>query len=380
MFYDYLDKTIERTTDKRWKIICCFFKITNIFKMHQHSMKSGDTVMMEKIEADFCGVFLLLKKNNYVEIILSQIEKKFNLLSYRELNDLRVNSSCKYKKDPENKFSFSPMHVLDETMENVNMWVKSLPLGDDNDSWLLHSPNVVLARKCLLFDRVEYRRGLLNFDKLIEEGVVVDRDYNRSNYVKPKKTIEKQRVFEFLISYFGTDEVNDRSSSTKDMFSIVANLKTPLKEVSQQTHTSLYDESLDIVIEDINDLLTNEDTHNNDDLSISSTESNTSEDIANTDTNENITCNSHHKFADIDIINIGIQEMEKKNFVVIRKLKKERQMRQRVFIHSLYDDLSNENNSIRADINWLSDCQYHKCTNSSDSNIQFTRLFWSFKT
>ena len=187
MFYDYLDKTIERTTDKRWKIICCFFKITNIFKMHQHSMKSGDTVMMEKIEADFCGVFLLLKKNNYVEIILSQIEKKFNLLSYRELNDLRVNSSCKYKKDPENKFSFSPMHVLDETMENVNMWVKSLPLGDDNDSWLLHSPNVVLARKCLLFDRVEYRRGLLNFDKLIEEGVVVDRDYNRLNYVKPKK-------------------------------------------------------------------------------------------------------------------------------------------------------------------------------------------------
>ena len=120
---------------------------------------------------------------------------------------------CSRYKDPINSDSdYSPYHVLDEVMENVNMWVKSLPLGDDTDSWVNHSPNVVAARRCLLFDRVEYRRGLVNFEKLIDEKVTEEREYNRNKYVPPRKVVEKKRMFEFLMSYF-KQEIDDRTVS-----------------------------------------------------------------------------------------------------------------------------------------------------------------------
>ena len=68
---------MNTSKDECWKVICYFFNITNIFNQHQHCMKSGDSILMEKIENEFCGVFLLLKKTNYVyvEIVLYQTEK-----------------------------------------------------------------------------------------------------------------------------------------------------------------------------------------------------------------------------------------------------------------------------------------------------------------
>ena len=42
----------------------------------------GDRVMLESIEIRFCGIFLLLKKYNYVEIVLSQMERKYKASNY----------------------------------------------------------------------------------------------------------------------------------------------------------------------------------------------------------------------------------------------------------------------------------------------------------
>ncbi len=49
----------------------------------------------------------------------------------------------------ENESNYASLHVLDDTMENVNKWVKELPLGDTQESWVLHSPNVMLAQRCI---------------------------------------------------------------------------------------------------------------------------------------------------------------------------------------------------------------------------------------
>ena len=53
--------------------------------------------MMEVIETKFLGVFLLLDKNNYVEIVLSQMEKKYDNVSYKQLQEIRINSISRYK-------------------------------------------------------------------------------------------------------------------------------------------------------------------------------------------------------------------------------------------------------------------------------------------
>lgn len=73
------------------------------------------------------------------------------------------------------------------------MWVKALPLGNNEDSWILHSPNVMLARQCINFEQEEYRRGLLNFDKVMKEGVFEVEKKSVSAYVEPRKNREQSR-------------------------------------------------------------------------------------------------------------------------------------------------------------------------------------------
>ena len=98
-------------------------------------MRIGDPIHLESIEISMCGVFDILDKHNYVEIVLNQIEKKYSDMSFKQLHDLRVNSMSKYKRtNTSDSNDFSSFYVLDETMENINMWVKSLPLNDNEAS------------------------------------------------------------------------------------------------------------------------------------------------------------------------------------------------------------------------------------------------------
>ena len=60
------------------------------------------------------------------------------------------------------------MHVLDKLMENVNYWTKCLLLGDDDQSWIKHSLNAMISRRCLNFMSNEHRKGLLHFECAIQ--------------------------------------------------------------------------------------------------------------------------------------------------------------------------------------------------------------------
>ena len=90
----------------------------------------------------------------------------------------------------DNKEKHYPMYVLDEVMENINMWVKQLPVSHDPETWTTHSPNVTLARRCILFEANEYRRNLINFEHLLEHGIV----RNRTNRVKLRLLIRKEAL------------------------------------------------------------------------------------------------------------------------------------------------------------------------------------------
>ena len=48
------------------------------------------------------------------------------------------------------------------------MWVKQLLLGDSQGSWVLHSPNVSLARISIFIEREEYDKNCVDFDTCIK--------------------------------------------------------------------------------------------------------------------------------------------------------------------------------------------------------------------
>jgi hypothetical protein len=157
----------------------------NLFKLYYNSQKSGDFIVMEQIENEFCGVFLVLGKMKYYELCLSQIERRYNDISSSQLNEIRINGSCRYRKDTDNQKYV--MHVLDELMENVNGWTKSLPLGSDENSWVEHSPNVMVARKCLNFVNNEYCRGLIDFESVVNnDGELNPHNNTYSKYIEPR--------------------------------------------------------------------------------------------------------------------------------------------------------------------------------------------------
>ena len=153
-FEIFIDEKIKRTKDDYWKYACCFYKLFSLYKLYTTSMKSGDAVAMEYIETNFCGIFHLMKKHKYVEIVLNQMEKKYLNISYSQLQEIRMNCSCRYEQNIPTKNIYYPMHVLDEVMENVNMWVKELPVHQDDESWTVHSPNVTFARRSITFEKM----------------------------------------------------------------------------------------------------------------------------------------------------------------------------------------------------------------------------------
>ena len=214
------------------------------------------------------------------------------------------------------------MNVLDEVMENVNMWVKALPLGGNKKSWKVYSPNVMTARRCMLFEKNEYKRGLINFEKLEKDGTYEEHKYNNSTYVEHRKRVEKKRVFEFFMKYVG-DEKPDRQSNPKEMFGTIANLETPLNNDSPQDDD--YDHYLDLVIEDINNLLDknqnddNCDSRSNSSESIHSDNSNVSKENNNS---LHVPVAKHHKLAMMNVMELGRQEIQKRNFNQIRLMKK----------------------------------------------------------
>ena len=351
-FNEYIELKARTCTDERWLLLIYFYKLVSLFKSYEKAMRAGDSVSMEAVENVFCGVFLLLDKSNYVEIILSQIEKKYRYSTFQQLQEIRINSCARYKKDSKNDNTMYTMHVLDEMMENVNMWVKSLPLGDDKESRVLHSPNVTLARKCHLFEKIEYRRGLINFEKLVKEGVTVERDHKHSEYVCPKKQIEKQRVFEFLTVYFG-EEINNRLSDPDIMYSSTTKLKTKLNPPQKSKENSqLIDHDLDLIFDDINNINTNNES------SIGQDDDNS--DICSSDDEEsNIGKTSvtikHHKFAMKDIVVLGMKEMVSKDYAHSRVKKMERHSRNELFISELFQNLTKPNNENEEGILWLVD-------------------------
>ena len=380
-FMVYVDEKSKTTTDDRWEYLIRFFKMVTWFKRYKESMSAGDAVGMEFIESRFCGIFLLLDKHNYVEIVLSQIERKYHELDYHNLQELRCNVACRYKQNQDDGRIYS-LHVLDDLMENVNMWVKALPIGDNEDSWVLHSPNVTLAHKCILFEKEEYKKGRIDFDDAMNNKVYDTINVADVNSIEPRKVIEKCRLFEFIMKFFG-NESDNRKFEMKEANVVIANLTTQLKiTVEKPKHTN---DDLNQCMDNINNLHNIEsleysedrndvdetysrhgnviDTRNpidNCDMTVDNFESEVTSDNEDGDHNDrydegvrNNQKNDCHKYALLDIVQLGEDKMLSTDIQSIRLNKKRRNDRHESFILNLYNSILSPNNELQQKLNVL---------------------------
>ena len=95
-YLSFIDKEIQFSRDIRLRYLLSFIKMARKFRLYWNAIRSGDRVIQEKICCEWLGIFHLLGKKNYVEICLCMMEKEYEEITYKELSQIRVNSSVRY--------------------------------------------------------------------------------------------------------------------------------------------------------------------------------------------------------------------------------------------------------------------------------------------
>ena len=92
------------------------------------------------------------KKLNYVDIFFTGTEKKHIEISYRDSCAMQINSPVRHKVSVDANGDKYRMIVLDEAMESINKYAKQIVVGKDKRSFILHSPNISVARKSAMLE------------------------------------------------------------------------------------------------------------------------------------------------------------------------------------------------------------------------------------
>lgn len=245
-FLLYMEGIFEDVTNSvTERYIVNFWRIMNIFNSYYDAIEAGESHLMELIENQFCGIFLCLGKNNYVELCLSQMERRYENLSFSKLHEMRLNSAVRLK--PSTKCRKATARALDDLMENVNCWVKDLSMGDTLHSWVIHSSNVTLAKRCIVFEKEQYIKTIDKIDTEVKNDI--------QGNVEPRKGRERSRIYELLVMVIHDGEVNKERFDFKTYSKNINNLKTSLKPPQKIRDVPLNVDSHDFLEKSINDIV-----------------------------------------------------------------------------------------------------------------------------
>ena len=343
-YLKYIISKAGTTNDERRKYMFYFILIGRKFRQFWYAMKCGDRVMQEHLTTQWIGIFFLLKKHNYVEICLCAIETEYRKISYDELQSIRINACIRYRKGCDSKGNPYPLHVLDEVMENINGWTKRLLLGPDENSWMIHSPNIMCAHKCNNFESDAFTKQRLDLTTNCEPS--------RKEYVststkttEPRKTVERRRVYEWSVVMFNDEE--KRIVTEKDGFDCIKQLTTSLKKPNDINKPDQLEECIDDIFYNIDsidniDIVTDRSTVLNERSNLIDEEA--VED--NTASNENTNRGKIHSLSMLNVFHHGNDELKKINVNKVRLNKKKRLERTDEFYCNIYHEILNDNDEL----------------------------------
>ena len=100
------------------------------------------------------------------------IEQEYGSISFKDLEQLRLNSYVKFNGNKHDKDGREFYCVaLDECQEIINSWTKKLLMGTNETKWVEHSKNLIFARQCINFKNREYQRGHIEVNDQEDDGL-----------------------------------------------------------------------------------------------------------------------------------------------------------------------------------------------------------------
>ena len=96
-FQFYMDDITDNCINDNILYMANYWHVMSIFIIYMKAQRTGEAVLMEMIENNFCNVFVLLEKHHYVELCLDQMENKYNNVDAKSLHEIRMNICCRYQ-------------------------------------------------------------------------------------------------------------------------------------------------------------------------------------------------------------------------------------------------------------------------------------------
>jgi hypothetical protein len=215
------------TNDECFQMVLNFVSMMDLYRVFRVSLRAGDAVMIEALYCKFLPLYLVTKKNHYVETVLSNIEDFYSKLSSKLLHLVRINRTTPLYSGNDKQGMPMANWALDAVIELQQKYYHKMQQGSNVTGWLKNSPHIMLMNKCKRFTQQEYskvKNVVVRENKLIDH---VDNDSSNDPAGNMKRTFVPNRAKEYkCISEFihickMTVESPGRKYNSKDVWDVI---------------------------------------------------------------------------------------------------------------------------------------------------------------
>ena len=350
LYIDYIHKM--DSDDNRRLYMMGFIIMATQFRNYWNATRLGDRITMEHIQNKWIGVHLMSGKHKCVENYLNAIELEYKAIDNIALQEIRMNISVRYHANKDKSGYLFPLHPLDEVQENINQWTKRILLGSDETSWKAHSPNVAAAHMCINFEESEFTKNKLEY----RTGVRTKSQHHSTKTVTPRKVIEKQRLYEWVIEMF-KENIPKRACLSKDGFHLIKCLKTKLESNEVVVENDALDECINEIFGEEEELENTEITIHDDYTNIPAQEERDDEIDTGNATEGSITLSSVPKISLGNVFILGREKMIEMRIPIVREKKKARISRSRAFFLEINDTVLKMEDDIEGELDRITNVQ-----------------------
>jgi hypothetical protein len=372
-------KTKRSTTkDEYFQSALNFVSMMERYRVFRISLRAGDAIMLEALYSKFLSIYNALGKKHYVEIVLGNIDAFYSQLPSKLLHLVRINRTSPLYEGNDRQGKPMANWALDAIIEVQQKYYHRMQQGTSVKGWLQNSPHIMLMNKAQRFVQYEYCRvkeKQCRDSKMVDHvdgDVRMDHGQNQKRTFIPKRHKEYKCISEFISLMKWTVETNGRKYNSKDVWDVIVEERVTTKlnnqderaQASMMLNEALTEEErlCSSVTDDLFDSIEREDTSTTDEnldvieevtldpLSMvndgggegdDDVEVQDIEEVCVTLKKMKVTKAAINPLGLRDVFTIADELLDKKNLLVTRLRKKERQKRKMDLRHRMFESVRN---------------------------------------
>ncbi len=232
----WLKCKLKTTTDDVFRMAISFVILMHMYKNLVIAVRSGDSMMIEYLYIKLLPVFESSSKRNYVEIACSMVDTLYTSIDPHILHFVRLNRTFPLYAGRDKPGGVLMAHkAIDDHVESQQPALAALGTNPENrNEFCDASVHVTFYKKARQFSQIQYYRNETKTKKLNKQTDEVAA--NKQKSVKPKRSLEKMAIAEYLMLTSATKEIDHRKYSRKEFWDALSKTTVDLKAPNQNAN------------------------------------------------------------------------------------------------------------------------------------------------